>query len=427
MRFWEKTTQQPWAITEEALETILSIAARNNERPDTVVSKLGRELSQHYVSATDAGVAEIHVVGPLFKYANLFTLISGATSYERITKDIKTAMQDDAVNTVILNIDSPGGEVNGCSELAQLIYSYRGKKPILAYASGDCASGAYWIASACDQIIAADTACLGSIGVVAIVGKPQGGEGVLEFVSSQSPHKRLNLESKADRLRMQDRVDTLANVFIERVALHRGVSTNVVENEFGQGDTFIGASAVEAGLADEVGSLDGIFQNLGTGIQPTTVTQVTKDNEMLAQHDVEPDISNEEDNEIIQGICMNLDELKATYPEHVGALIQEGKDSERQRIAAIFGADEAQSRQALASHLAFNTELTIEAIQGALAAAPLEVASTPPTEPTPQPTTDFAQVMATITNPDIPPGGDDDSPEEESEDVVAKRIAQMNV
>jgi ClpP class serine protease len=53
-----------------------------------------------------------------------------------------------------VNIDSPGGEVNGANELAQAIYDARGKKPIVAYVGGAGASAAYWVASAADRVVA---------------------------------------------------------------------------------------------------------------------------------------------------------------------------------------------------------------------------------------------------------------------------------
>ena len=140
MRAWNKATGEPWAITEDVLHTILEIAARENESPEAVAAKLGRELKNTRTSNERDGVAIIPVVGPLFRYANMFTQVSGASSYEIIAKDFSAALENPDIHGIILNIDSPGGEVNGCAELASMIYDARGKKPIIAYASGDAAS-----------------------------------------------------------------------------------------------------------------------------------------------------------------------------------------------------------------------------------------------------------------------------------------------
>ncbi|MFN7402414.1 MAG: S49 family peptidase, partial [Alphaproteobacteria bacterium] len=161
MRIWNKLASEPWAITESALAMILEIAERENEKPEAVAARLGRELKNtHHVTERD-GVAVIPVTGPLFRSAKLFTQVSGATSYEMLAQYFTAALEHPDIHAIILTIDSPGGEVNGCAELANMIFAARGRKPILAYASGDAASGAYWIASAADEIVVSETSGLG--------------------------------------------------------------------------------------------------------------------------------------------------------------------------------------------------------------------------------------------------------------------------
>jgi hypothetical protein len=119
MRIWNRIAGEPWAITETALYTILEIAARENESPQAVAAKLGRNLQNTYSVTEREGVAIIPVAGPLFRYANLFTMISGASSYELIARDFTAALENPQIKGIILDIDSPGGEVNGVSELSQ--------------------------------------------------------------------------------------------------------------------------------------------------------------------------------------------------------------------------------------------------------------------------------------------------------------------
>ncbi|MCC3862680.1 S49 family peptidase, partial [Emcibacteraceae bacterium Y4] len=97
------------------------------------------------------------------------------------------------------------------------IYEARGRKPVIAYASGDAASGAYWIAAAADEIVVSKTSALGSIGVVGVY---QGGKDTdtVEVVSSQSPFKRLDPGSDEGRARLQKRIDAMAGVFVDAVA-----------------------------------------------------------------------------------------------------------------------------------------------------------------------------------------------------------------
>lgn len=235
MKLMQKTV---WAITPEMLSTMISIAHQTNKSPEAIAKEMGRDMKNTYAVSTRGGVAVIPVTGPLFRHANLLTAVCGATSYELLAQDFNKALNDPKISAILFDVDSPGGEVNGCSELADMIYNARGKKPILAYASGSCCSGAYWIASACDKIMAADTAILGSIGVVSIFEK-EDEKKTIEIVSSQSPNKRPDVETEEGKAKIQAHIDALAEVFINKVALHRDISPkNVIEN-FGGGEGYI--------------------------------------------------------------------------------------------------------------------------------------------------------------------------------------------
>jgi len=195
----------------------------------------------------------------MFRYANLFTYMSGATSIEEVAREFTTALDNPKIQSIVLTIDSPGGQVNGTSELADLIHSARGRKPIVAYVNNAALSAAYWIASACDQIIVDPTSGLGSIGVVAVVANPREDEvGAMEIVSSQSPRKRVDPATDEGRGALQAEVDAIADVFVARVARNRGVTGEHVLKNFGAGGTVIGERALRARLADGLGTLESI-------------------------------------------------------------------------------------------------------------------------------------------------------------------------
>lgn len=79
----------------------------------------------------------------LFRYANMFTEISGANSTQILATDIRQALDNPAVKAIVLNIDSPEGVAGGINELADMIYAGRSQKRIVAYVCGTCASAAY--------------------------------------------------------------------------------------------------------------------------------------------------------------------------------------------------------------------------------------------------------------------------------------------
>jgi ClpP class serine protease len=400
MKIWNRLSGEPWAITESALQTILEIAARENESPQAVAAKLGRNLQNTYSVMERDGVAIIPVTGPLFRYANLFTAISGASSYELIARDFTAALENPQIKGIILDIDSPGGEVNGVSELSNMVYAARGKKPVVAYASGDAASGAYWIASAADEIVVSETSALGSIGVVGVYrGKSGAPNSDVEIVSSQSPHKRLDPQSDEGRARLQARIDSMADVFIGAIARNRDVAGKIVQTHYGGGDVMIGARAVEAGLADRVGSLEQLIQELSTSSQSPPLEGF-----FVANPSPTPPPKQEK-------TPMDLETLTKEHPSLVSQIRQEGAKAERSRFEAIIGLPEAKERQKLATEIALHTDISAVEAQHLLACASPEKPATG---------SSFDRVMASIPNPTITPAGDDAGLDA---DALAARIA----
>ena len=129
---------------------LLAVADRQGD-PEALEARLGRPLDNTRAVSIRDGVAVIPITGPIMRYANLFTRISGATSTQELATDLQTALDSPQVRAIVLNIDSPGGEASGINELADMIHASRGKKPIKAYVGGTGASAAYWIASAADE------------------------------------------------------------------------------------------------------------------------------------------------------------------------------------------------------------------------------------------------------------------------------------
>lgn len=398
MRIWNRIAGEPWAITETALHTILEIAARENESPQAVAAKLGRNLQNTYSVTERDGVAIIPVTGPLFRYANLFTMISGASSYELIARDFTVALENPQIKGIILDIDSPGGEVNGVSELSNMVFAARGKKPVVAYASGDAASGAYWIASAADEIVVSETSALGSIGVVGMYqGKSGKSAEAVEIVSSQSPHKRLDPTTDDGRSRLQTRIDSMADVFIGTIARNRNVSAENVQNHYGGGDVMIGAKAVSAGLADRVGSLEGLIAELSSPQKsPRTEGFFNAQNQPPSTQEKKP---------------MDIETLKKDHPDLVATLMREGASAEKKRLNDILCSEEAKGREKLAKEMALNTDIHAMEARQLMACAPVEE---------PKATTSFEKVMSSMPNPAITPASDDAA---NDVDAVASRIA----
>lgn len=311
---FDLVASQPWAIMPETLETIASIARREGEGVEAVEARLGRPLQNARTVSVRDGVAVVPVNGPIFRYANLFTQISGATSLEVLATDFTAALDDPNVKAVVLAMDSPGGQANGIAEFAQMVRA--AKKPVVAYVDGSAASAAYWIAAAADRVVMSKTGMVGSVGAVVGISTKKD-EGTVEIVSSQSPNKRPDVTTDQGRAQIQTLIDSLAQVFVEDVAAYRNTDTETVMARYGQGALFIAAEAVKRGMADEVSTLETLIAGLAGN--------TTKGAFMSASAGTPAP----------EKPAIDRAYLAANHPELITALQGEGAVAERDRILAI--------------------------------------------------------------------------------------------
>lgn len=260
---FELAASQPWLMLPSALDNLLAIADGHGD-PEALEARLGKPLDNTRAVTLRDGVAVIPVTGPIMRYANLFTRISGATSTQELATDLQAAIDNPQVKAIVLNIDSPGGHANGINELADMVYAARGRKPIKAYSGGTIASAAYWIGSAADELVLDDTAIVGSIGTVLEVVTREAKEGEKRYIitSSNAPNKRPDLETEEGRAVISKTIDSLESVFIARVARNLGTEPEQVPAMGDHGGLKVGAEAVESGLAHRLGSLEALIAEL---------------------------------------------------------------------------------------------------------------------------------------------------------------------
>ncbi|MCF6147279.1 MAG: signal peptide peptidase SppA [Candidatus Kuenenia sp.] len=265
----------PWAILPAQLQEIQNIYLTHlrGEKIDIkgVEDRLGKKLkSEQKRYEINGNVAILPIEGVLAKKMNLFSEISGGTSTELIINDLKTILQDESVKTVILNIDSTGGSVDGTPELANAIFEARKKKKIIAHTSGNMASAAYWIGSAADAVvISSDVTQVGSIGVVAThvdksMAEDMAGIKTTEIVAGK--YKRIASQyaplTQEGRQTIQEHLDYIYSVFIDDIAKFRDVSVERVLTDMADGRVFIGKQAIKAGLVDGISTLEALIADL---------------------------------------------------------------------------------------------------------------------------------------------------------------------
>ena len=410
IRILSRIKSQPWACTPEVMETIMDIANRQNLSPEAVAKEIGRPLRNSYDVEMRDSVGILPMQGPLIRYATMFSQISGATSYDMLAQDFARMVNDPNVTAIVLNIDSPGGEANGVSEFADQIAAARGTKPIVAYVGGMGASAAYWLAAAADEIVISDTAVLGSIGTIMSVTDTKekdakAGVKTYTIVSSQSPHKALDASSEEGSSRLQVMVDSLSDVFIAKVAANRGVAPETVMQDFGQGGVFVGQAAVTAGLADRVGSFEGLLAELQNPAFSTAQTQAAAAGGAVIKASEEQ--------------AMNKEEVAEKFPDIAAAFRQEGTASgvtaERTRIKGILAHAEAEGRVELAQELAFGTDMPAEGAVALLTKSPKAAAAEPAKVDA------LAAAMAKVKNPNV--GAETDEGDDTVEAAVARSTA----
>lgn len=423
----ESMLSAAWAATPEMVDMVVALAlneSRGGMRDHSALERMAGApmMGADRVTVRD-GVAIVPIRGPLSRYGMSWF---SRTTYEGLARDFNAAVNDPSIKAIVLNVDSPGGEVNGTAELADMIFAARGSKPIVAYVGGYGASAAYWLSSAADKIVMDATAMAGSIGVLTTYvdwSKWDEKAGLKEYtiVSSQSPYKADTPATDGGRKRIQAMVDDLAGVFVSRVAQYRGVDDGTVLKNYGKGDVLVGQAAVDAGLADEIGSLEGVIASLsgaGNGREylpgmPAAGGRVNVLEGTMSDK-ANPSANTEQAPQITADLIRKdhaavADQLTA---EAVQGAKADAVRAERDRVQAILGHAEAAGREELAKTLAFTTDMAPEAAAAILAAAPK--AASAPANP-------LATAMAGVENPEI--GADAGTDPQGEGDVVAQVLA----
>ena len=278
---------QPWAILPDYLAAIEAIAIRaldddvlaklagdghatQVQRSLEAVAALGTRLDGAEMSMVRNGTAIVPLVGAVYPRSNMVSASSGGTSLDSVMRDMRVAWASPDVERIVMLIDSPGGVVSGLGEAAEMLRA--GPKPLVSFVTGMAASAAYWLGSQAGDIVLDRAASVGSIGVVASMSRQEAadanGRRSYEIVSSGAPFKRPDPSTDEGRAAIQRDVDAIENVFIADVAAGRGVPEGVVREQFGKGAMVSASEAVRVGMADRVGTLEGVLSE-GSGASRT--------------------------------------------------------------------------------------------------------------------------------------------------------------
>ena len=267
---------RPLAIAPRALDGLLATAFAPDWRPAPA-------LPSGYV-LTDGGIAVVPVLGPLVTRGDWLTALLGATDYAEIGSTVEAAFADPSARAVLLELDSPGGEVGGLFDLVDRLATLRdaAQKPFWAVASESALSAAYAIASVAERHYLSRTAEVGSVGVVAIhvdesaADAMAGHKWTLIHAGARkvdgNAHEPLSGAAFAD---IQGDVDALHAELVTLVARNRKLAPDAVRAT--EAAIYRGKRGIEAGFADRLGTLDQALADLSQSLdQPQRASSLPR-------------------------------------------------------------------------------------------------------------------------------------------------------
>lgn len=346
------------------------------------------------------------------------------TGYDYISALVELAEEDEDVDRIAFDFNTPGGHVAGCFELARRIDAI--EKPTKAVVDSFALSAGYALASACDEIALSDTGMVGSIGVVTMhvdVSKAMEEYGVKvtyifagEEKVDGNPYEPLPTDA---RNRIQKRINKTYSLFVSAVSERRDMSPEDVRNT--EAGVYSGNDAVSIGLADAVSDPKDSY---AVFYESELIGSSNQNEDNAMAHPSSDKAKQAEANQSGQEAAKN-DGKDTAATEQPAATDQantdqapttDAKQNERQRISAIVTCDAADGRAKLANHLAFNTDMSVDEATAVLEASGKETVEkeTPDSAEKPNP---FSAAMESTDNPNV--GADDENGDGEDLDQAS--------
>lgn len=254
-----------WLIHPDWLPRVQTILRAGQERlPELQSQVLGTRLEAPKLDVRAGGVAVIPVHGVIWSRLTLesevLSFIYGGTIAEVLGQAVQAAVADPDVRSILLHVDSPGGQAAGIDGVAEVIRAAARRKPLAAHADGLMASAAYWLAAAAGEISASPGSIVGSIGTYAEFDddsqkREQEGTKLVVARDRHAPAKHADPATPEGLAQWEEVVTDHGDVFRAAVAAYRDVPPAKVLDDFGRGGVMIAAEARKVGLIDRVGSL----------------------------------------------------------------------------------------------------------------------------------------------------------------------------
>jgi ClpP class serine protease len=298
------------------------------------------------------GTAVIPIFGELVNRTYGLTPLSGLTSYPALGALHAQALADPTVHNLLLLINSPGGDVHGLFDLADQIAASRTQKPIAALASDYALSAAYVLAAATGNVFVTQSAQVGSLGVVMEIRDTSAADQAAGIKRQKlyAGARKLDGSSHAPQTdaalaALQAEVDTYYEMLTAKVAGYLGTSSAAMQAT--EAGVFIGAQALQHGLAHGMSTLDGmliqtylpVHDRMQTGMEPHPLAIQRRPALVGAKKETGMDITT------IEALATAYPDLTKTLTEQVTASLKteaaqrqiEAVKAEQARIQEILG------------------------------------------------------------------------------------------
>lgn len=259
---------RPLAIAPRALDGLLAADLSIDVRSAIMPVIRDADPARGF-TVTDSGIAVVPVLGPLVSRGDWLSALFGASDYGAIGGAVAAAFAEPSARAVLLELDSPGGEVGGLFDLVDRLTALREEagKPLWAVAHEGALSAGFAIASVADRLFVTRTAEVGSVGVVAIhvdesaADAMAGHKWTLIHAGQKkvdgNPHEPLSPGAFAD---IQADVDALHDELVALISRNRNMSPDAVRAT--QAAIYRGQRGIDIGFADRLGNVDQALADL---------------------------------------------------------------------------------------------------------------------------------------------------------------------
>jgi signal peptide peptidase SppA len=216
------------------------------------------------------GVGVLPVMGMVIPKSDFFTIFFGGfAALDVLERDFRILMGREDVHTIVMDIDSPGGNAFGVEQFANLVFNSREKKHIISVTSGMMASAAMWIGAAAHKtFITGEVTVTGSIGTVTThtdISELNRMMGITQTEIAAGKFKRVPsalapLDNEGREV-LQNQVDTVNAAFVGDIAKFKNVRPSAVK-KMAEGKTFIGSQAIKIGLIDGLLTMGQLFDSI---------------------------------------------------------------------------------------------------------------------------------------------------------------------